>query len=261
MGKQESKQKRLAEKAKKWIYSLLIPSGVVAVVLTFVLSKHCSNTPPVAKTHIRPIEGSAPLEVLLDGNSSFDPDGEDLFFSWVLNGDTISNSSDFRHIITEPGIYHVVLTILDERGAIKRASSSITVKPPAKQPEISTKPKPIPVEDTGNDGIAGAHDENRDIRALNGEPDDPKIADLEPDDKDSLAPYYLVKIVVNSNLSQAEIWVDGEKALVVKDTPIIKTVRVRQKKVQHKFLIATKTDTCIKELFITADNKKIVCSP
>ncbi len=62
--------------------------------------------------------GAAPLTVRFSGAASGDPDGDELTYSWNVDGEDSrrSNEQEYVHTFDAPGVYHVVLTVRDESG-------------------------------------------------------------------------------------------------------------------------------------------------
>lgn len=75
-----------------------------------------SNRQPRAIATLDPDNGPAPLQVLLDGSGSFDPDGDDLSFSWDL-GDTTGSSAESPVHLYPQGVYYPQLIVDDGNGA------------------------------------------------------------------------------------------------------------------------------------------------
>ncbi len=74
------------------------------------------NGQPKAITALDPDSGPAPLQVLLDGSSSYDPDGDSISFDWELGDGATSNAPSPVHLYS-PGVYYPVLTVDDGNGA------------------------------------------------------------------------------------------------------------------------------------------------
>ena len=92
----------------------------------FEILEDGENAPPVIDSITAdPDEGLAPLEVDFSAAVS-DPDGDELTYSWDLDGDGTEDSTEESptHIYTLPGDYEAELTVSD--GALE-ASDSVTV--------------------------------------------------------------------------------------------------------------------------------------
>lgn len=82
------------------------------------------NRPPRATIASAPTSGIAPLTVELLAADAFDPDGDELRFTWRIdNGPPITRSSPsfFRHF-TEQRIYRVDLSVDDQRGGVRAST-------------------------------------------------------------------------------------------------------------------------------------------
>jgi len=79
-----------------------------------------SNRQPVAIASVEPDNGEAPLEVILDGSASFDPDGRRLQYSWDLGDDRRSHQPVVRARYPT-GTYIARLTVTDPGGASSQA--------------------------------------------------------------------------------------------------------------------------------------------
>ena len=69
--------------------------------------------------------------------------------------------------------------------------------------------------------------------------------------------YYSVKLIVNQEFSNAEIFVDGEPAVILEDTPSIKTVEVKEKRGSYKFELKKGGNIKEKNQAIRKSNQKI----
>src|SRR5687768_1369652 len=72
----------------------------------------------------RGLEGSG---ITFDANSTFDEDGDQLYFEWDFGDGVTGTGSAVRHSYDDDGIYTAVLTVTDERGATASATVSVTV--------------------------------------------------------------------------------------------------------------------------------------
>ncbi|PHN05999.1 hypothetical protein [Flavilitoribacter nigricans] len=70
---------------------------------------------------------------------------------------------------------------------------------------------------------------------------------------------FKVNITRNSNMSDAAIYVDGERATILNSTLVVTTIRVTEKSGMHVFELrkAGGNNDCKKELLITEDNQRI----
>lgn len=68
---------------------------------------------------------------------------------------------------------------------------------------------------------------------------------------------FQVNIIRNSDMSDAEIFVDGEPAIILSNTLIITTIQVTQKPGMHVFEIKKDGQSCKRERLITQNKQKI----
>ena len=93
------------------------------------------NAPPSAVLIAEPIQGTAPLVVLLDGSESTDDTGIETF-EWDLgDGTTASGVTAVEHTYEAPGEYQVTLTVTDAEGLADTALEVISVNEPNLPPE------------------------------------------------------------------------------------------------------------------------------
>ena len=87
------------------------------------------NQRPVA-VFASPSDGTVETEYLFE-SLSFDPDGDTSLLQtrWNITGmdEEIENASTVYHSFTEPGLYTISLTVIDERGA-ESATKSYQVR-------------------------------------------------------------------------------------------------------------------------------------
>ena len=74
---------------------------------------------------------------------------------------------------------------------------------------------------------------------------------------DSPKVYLEVKLLVNASHSDANITVDGQAALIIEDTPIIKTIRVEKKSSNHLIKLDNGDRPCSKNVFIQENGQTI----
>ncbi|MBC8173675.1 MAG: PKD domain-containing protein, partial [Chitinophagales bacterium] len=84
---------------------------------------------PDAEFTATPLEGCAPMEVTFTNLSSSDYDGLD-HFVWVYDDgttETLSDLGDHTHVFTDPGTYHVEMTLFTEEGCERTKTMNIYV--------------------------------------------------------------------------------------------------------------------------------------
>lgn len=92
------------------------------------------NIPPVAQIRVVPASGVTGREVSFLGVTSYDPDGEVLFYSWDFGDGGTADGGSVRHTFAQAGNYTVVLTVTDSRGGQASTSLTFTVREPGKSP-------------------------------------------------------------------------------------------------------------------------------
>ena len=74
------------------------------------------NQPPVAVIIAFPTSGSAPMNVTLFGNASYDPDGSINSYFWIFGDGGWDNFMNGYHWYNSPGSYTINLTVYDNQG-------------------------------------------------------------------------------------------------------------------------------------------------
>jgi len=74
------------------------------------------NSPPVAVFATDFEAGEAPLPVSFDATGSSDPDGSIATYTWDFGDGSAGSGDRVDHTFAEAGLYHVVLTVVDDRG-------------------------------------------------------------------------------------------------------------------------------------------------
>jgi len=105
---------------KAWNYSGW--SNPDALVVTVV-----QNQPPTAVVSATPLSGPAPLLVSFNGTQSFDPEEGPLLYNWIFDDGTFGSGATPSHTYDLAGLYHAVLTVVDERGLADSDFVYITV--------------------------------------------------------------------------------------------------------------------------------------
>jgi MYXO-CTERM domain-containing protein len=84
------------------------------------------GAPDCSAATVTPLEGEVPLTVALDASGCSDPDGDNLSFSWTIEGTeyTVATSD---HTFDEPGNYLVQLTVTDDAAAPSDTTVDFTV--------------------------------------------------------------------------------------------------------------------------------------
>ncbi len=86
------------------------------------------NQPPTADFSISPANGTAPLQVMLDGSGSFDPDGSIVAYTWNFgDGSPEQSGQNVSHTFVATGILTVRLTVTDNLGLQHSFSKTVKV--------------------------------------------------------------------------------------------------------------------------------------
>ena len=85
------------------------------------------NREPIAQLEVDKTVGSTPLTVNFDGQKSTDSDGEDLKYTWFVNGETLKDkTSTLNYTFKEAGEYKVELTVSDRENRKSTATQTIS---------------------------------------------------------------------------------------------------------------------------------------
>lgn len=106
--------------------------GYDTLLIPVITSNPDGDWPPSAEMLINPTLGSAPLNVMIDGSGSLDPDGSIVSYEWDLNGDftfdiNTGTNSVFDYTFTDSGIYNVWLKVTDSAGQFDLARTLVNV--------------------------------------------------------------------------------------------------------------------------------------
>ena len=102
-----------------------------------------ANESPIAIALVSPLSGVAPLDIELNGATSTD-DGTIVSYTWTWTGGGTAEGAMQTATLASEGTYSVVLTVVDDAGAIGRDSVTVTVTAAA--------------SDRDGDGITDAED-------------------------------------------------------------------------------------------------------
>jgi PKD repeat protein len=92
------------------------------------LSNHQNlNQAPIASFTMSPTQGNAPLTVILNANSSFDPDGIITAYQWSSSDGQTANGKNVQLIFHNPGTYTITLTVTDDKGATAQITKTVIV--------------------------------------------------------------------------------------------------------------------------------------
>jgi PKD repeat protein len=85
------------------------------------------NQPPQANFTMSPNQGDAPLTVILNASSSFDPDGSITAYQWSSSNGQAANSQNTQFIFNNPGTYTISLTVTDDKGETAQITKTVNV--------------------------------------------------------------------------------------------------------------------------------------
>ncbi len=89
-----------------------------------------TNATPVASLTVSPTSGTAPVTVSADASASYDADGSIATTKIDFGDGTVVSGATASHKYTMAGTYTVKATVIDNFGAFKQASASVTIAGP-----------------------------------------------------------------------------------------------------------------------------------
>ncbi|WP_069470985.1 PKD domain-containing protein [Candidatus Marithrix sp. Canyon 246] len=92
-----------------------------------IITLNQQNQPPQANFTMSPNQGDAPLTVILNASSSFDPDGSITSYQWSSSDGQAANSQNTQFIFNNPGTYTISLTVTDDKGETAQITKTVTV--------------------------------------------------------------------------------------------------------------------------------------
>ena len=93
-----------------------------------VINYNAGNRPPVARFAADKEVGAAPLTVRFSAADSYDYDKDNIEYKWTIGDQVLeSTSSDLEHVFQEPGVYDVVLEVVDSKGENAQINKKILV--------------------------------------------------------------------------------------------------------------------------------------
>ena len=98
------------------------------------------NRKPVIVSTPDTTYGPAPLRVSFDASPSYDPDGDEIHFRWVMEGDTLSTDAvtEFTFSDVEPRTYRITLLVTDNAGQASRKDVVVSVNNTPPDVEITS---------------------------------------------------------------------------------------------------------------------------
>jgi len=88
--------------------------GLIQVDAAIVALSELLNTAPVASFDVTPVMASLSVDF---ADTSIDTDGTLSVWNWDFGGDGISTQQSPTHNFSAAGIYHIVLTVTDDKGS------------------------------------------------------------------------------------------------------------------------------------------------
>lgn len=85
------------------------------------------NKPPVANAELENQTVYVGHKVWLNGNGSYDPDGDIVSYHWNLGDGNSANGQYITHVFLAPGNFTVTLTITDNEGGVDNYTIEVTV--------------------------------------------------------------------------------------------------------------------------------------
>lgn len=98
------------------------------------------NIPPLARIRTVSARGKAPFTAVFDGSRSRDRNGSISIYNWDFGDGSNGTGVRTNHEFTTPGNYTVTLSVTDNQGATKSASTEITVISPPKPTPFYSRP-------------------------------------------------------------------------------------------------------------------------
>jgi hypothetical protein len=113
----------------------------VVVYDTTTIFIHDSTTviklPPVAHAEVSPTSGFAPLQINCFSDGSVDPDGQIIKYEWDFADGHQSQAVNPVYTLTEPGVYNVRLTVMDNDSLLGSDVQVVVVNKP-EEPKPTT---------------------------------------------------------------------------------------------------------------------------
>jgi hypothetical protein len=130
----------------QYVFSLTVTdnSGATSTAQVKISVTGATNQPPVANAGVSRSITLPVNSIVLDGSSSFDPDGSIVSYNWVMTGGpgtvTFTGANTVKPTVSglQAGQYIFELTVVDDKGASAKDQVTITVNPAAaNQPPVA----------------------------------------------------------------------------------------------------------------------------
>ena len=118
-----------------------------------------ANVLPNAVLSATPLTGASPLLVTLNGAASNDPDGAIVSYAWTFGNGQTATGPTATTTYTTPGSYQVRLTVTDNRGGTRTATTNVVAGSPNVAPVASmlaiptSGPAPLLVTALGSNSV------------------------------------------------------------------------------------------------------------
>ncbi len=100
-----------------------------ALTVNYAVAIHGSRNGDPAVVIGGPYSGQAGEPVLFDASATSDPDGDALQFAWDFGEGGTAEGAAVSHVFAQPGLYTVMLTVTDARGAMVFRQAEVPVYP------------------------------------------------------------------------------------------------------------------------------------
>ena len=178
------------------------------------------NHLPVPKIDLVPLSECNSL--ILDASGSTDPDGDDLKFQWILNGNIQKSGSRIVYDFSQPGDYDVLLIVEDNSGYVantSRLSKTIKINE-APTARIIAPERGIPFQDLFLDASSSVDQDGQILKYLWDFGDGYKAATVTAIHRYSQAGKYQVSLTVeddglslcNRDRTTMMIWINAQPA-------------------------------------------------
>jgi len=122
----------------------VVDNDGVSNAVTHVVQVGSTNQPPTAAFNFTPFAPGISEWVRFDGTSSVDTDGSITSYSWNYgDGGATGSGSVVYHQFTAPGMYNVVLTVIDNDGASDTESHVLQIGPTNQPPVAAFNYSPL----------------------------------------------------------------------------------------------------------------------
>ncbi len=86
------------------------------------------NRPPIASVLASSTWAEPGDEIHFDASHSEDPDGTIASYQWTLGDGAVADGPTVEHVFSEPGVYRVTVTVIDDAGAASEAAIDVAIR-------------------------------------------------------------------------------------------------------------------------------------